>query len=243
MGKLNNKVAVITGGSSGIGLATAKLFVAEGAYVFITGRRQAELEKAKTLIGKNVTTVSGDVTILSDIDRLAGVVRETRGHADIIFANAGMGQFHALGQITIADYDSVINLNLRGVLFTVQSMLPLLRDRASIILNGSIAGSKGFPGFTLYGAAKAAVRSFARTWTVELKDRGIRTNVLSPGPVKTPPVEAAPKEVVDGFVSGVPLGRIGSPEEIAAAAVFLASDESSYITGIELFADGGLAQV
>lgn len=243
MRRLDGKVAVITGGSSGIGLATAKLFVEEGAYVFITGRRQSELDKAVNAIGRNVKAVRGDVTSLGDLERLYDVVRQDKGALDIVVANAGEGAFAALGGISDRDYQQGFDLNVKGVLFAVQGALPLIRDGGSIIITGSIASSKGIPGMTVYGAAKAAVRSFARTWTLELKERRIRTNVLSPGPVLTPPLAGAPEEVRAGFVSAVPLGRAGRPEEIASAAVFLASDEASFVTGIELFADGGMAQV
>lgn len=241
--KLANKVAVITGGSSGIGLATAKKFVEEGAYVFITGRRQSELDKAVKEIGSNVTAVKGDVTKLEDIENLYKVVKETHNHIDILFANAGVGSFFPLGSITTENYEDTFNLNVKGVLFTVQNGLPLLKDNGSIILTGSISGSKAFYGMSLYGAAKAAVRSFARNWTAELKERGIRVNVVSPGPIKSPPFESAPQEGKDMFVSQVPMGRAGETEEIASVALFLASDDSSYVTGVELFADGGLAQV
>lgn len=243
MQKLENRVAVITGGSSGIGLATAKRFVKEGAYVFITGRRQSELDKAVKEIGSNVTAVQGDVTNLSDIEKLYRVVRDAKGHVDIIFANAGVGEFFPLGTITNEDYNKTFDLNVKGVVFAVQSGLPLLRDNGSVILTGSVASSKAFFGMSLYAAAKAAIRSFARTWTLELKSRGIRVNVLSPGPVQTPPFQSAPKEGQDLFISAVPMGRAGEPDEISDAALFLAGDSSSYITGIELFADGGLAQV
>jgi len=241
--KLEGKVAVITGGSTGIGLATAKRFVEEGAYVFITGRRQAELDKAVAAIGKNVTAVQGDVTKPADIGRLYEKVSELKGRMDIIVANAGKGEFFPLGTMTIENYDSVFDLNLKGLVFTVQSGLPLLNDNGSIVLVGSIAGSKAVYGMSLYGAAKAAVRSLARTWALELKERNIRVNVLSPGPIKTPLFESAPKEGQDMFISQVPMARAGEPQEIADAALFLASGNSSYITGIELFADGGLAQV
>lgn len=243
MAKLDGKIAVITGGSSGIGLATAKRFVEEGAYVFITGRRQSELDKAKAFIGKNVTAVQGDVTKRGDIVRLYNTVKEQVGHLDIVFANAGVGGFTPLGEVTDESFDADINLNLRAVLFTVQEALPLLRQGSSVILSGSIAGAKGFPGMSVYGAAKAGVRSFARTWTAELKARGIRVNVLSPGPVATPPFQAAPKEAQDQFAEAVPIGRVAQPEEIAGLALYLASDESSFVAGSEFFVDGGLAQI
>jgi NAD(P)-dependent dehydrogenase (short-subunit alcohol dehydrogenase family) len=242
-GKLEGKVAVITGGSSGIGLAAAQRFVEEGAYVFITGRRQAELDKAKTLIGKNVTTVQGDVTSLSDLDALYETVKSEKCHLDVIFANAGGGGFEPFEAVTPESFDTTFNLNIRGTFFTIQKGLPLLNDDASIIMTGSIAAVKAVQYLGTYGAAKAALRSLARTLTVELKDRKIRTNLLSPGPVDTPPMAGFPKEVLDGMVASIPLGRIASSEELAAAALFLASSESSFITGIELFADGGAAQI
>lgn len=243
MAKLDGKIAVITGGSSGIGLSTAKRFVDEGAHVFITGRREAELDKALAQIGRNVTAVRGDVTNLGDIARLYERVSSEKGAIDIVFANAGAGAFAPLGSISEQDFDDGISLNLKGVVFSVQGALPLLRDGGSIIITGSISGSKGIPGMTVYGAAKAAVRSLARTWTQELRERRIRTNILSPGPILTPPLEAAPANVVASFTSAVPMARLGRPDEIAQVALFLASDDSSYVTGVELFADGGMAQV
>jgi NAD(P)-dependent dehydrogenase (short-subunit alcohol dehydrogenase family) len=249
MGKLDGKVAVVTGANSGIGLATAKEFVAEGAYVFGTGRRQAELDAAAKEIGKNFTGVQGDVSNIADLDRLYATVKEKKGHLDIVFANAGVAEFAPLGQITEAHFDKTFNINVKGLLFTVQKSLPLLRDGSSIILNASIVASKGMAALSVYSATKAAVRSFARTWTSDLKDRKIRVNVISPGPIETPGVdslvktEAERKELVRGLISGVPLGRVGRPDEIAKAAVFLASGDSSFVTGIELFVDGGMAQV
>jgi NAD(P)-dependent dehydrogenase (short-subunit alcohol dehydrogenase family) len=249
MSKLAGKVAVITGGNSGIGLATAERFVAEGAQVFITGRRQGELDAAVKRIGKGVTGVRGDVSNLADLDGLYARVKEQAGHVDILFANAGMGEFTPLGSITEAQYDKMFNVNVKGLLFTVQKALPLFRDGGSIILNASIASCKGLEAFSVYSATKAAVRSFARSWTVDLKQRKIRVNVISPGPIETPILDgiASTKEEVDqikaGFASLVPMGRMGQPEEIATAAVFLASSDSSFITGVELFVDGGMAQV
>src|SRR5467141_1262852 len=239
MGKLQGKVAVITGATQGIGLATAKLFVSEGAYVFITGRRHKELEEAVASIGSNVTGVQGDASNLADLDRLYESVK-ARGRIDILFTNAGLGGFLPLGSITEEHYDQIFDTNVRGLLFTVQKALPLLNDGASIILTGAAAGSKGTPSFGVASATKAAIRSFARTWTVELKDRRIRTNVLSPGPVLT---AALPAEAFGRIVSTVPMGRMAEPEEIAKVALFLGSDDSSFVTGIELFADGGRAQV
>jgi NAD(P)-dependent dehydrogenase (short-subunit alcohol dehydrogenase family) len=243
MGKLAGKIAVITGGSSGIGLATAQRFVAEGAYVFITGRRQAELDAAVKLIGNHVTGVQGDVAKLADLDRLYETVRTEKGRLDIVFANAGGGELAPLGSITEEHFDKTFNVNVRGTLFTVQKALPLLNDGGSIILTGSIAGVKGIPAFGVYSATKAAIRSFVRSWTSDLKDRHIRANVISPGTIDTPILAPLPKEAITQILSTAPMGRMGEPDEIAKAVVFLASDDSSYITGIELFVDGGAAQI
>src|SRR5271154_6929942 len=249
MSKHEGKIAVVTGGNSGIGLATAKRLVDEGAYVFITGRRQAELDAAVKQIGRNVPAVRGYVANLADLDRLYDAVKQQKGRIDILFANAGGGEFAPLGSITEEHFDKTFNSNVKGLLFTVQKALPLMKDGASIILNASIVSMKGMPAFSVYSATKAAVRSFARSWTVDLKDRKIRVNVVSPGPIETPGVdslvktEAERKELVKGLVSAVPMGRMGRPDEIAKAAVFLASDDSSFVTGIELFVDGGTAQV
>ena len=243
-GKLEGKIAVITGATSGLALATAKRFVAEGAYVFITGRRQDALDAAVEAIGRNVTGVRGDAANLADLDRLYETVKREKGHIDILFASAGLGEFNvALGAITEENFDNTFNLNVRGTLFTVQKALPLLRDGASVIMTGSIASIKGFEGFSIYNASKAAVRSFARSWTTDLKARRIRVNVIAPGPIDTAIFEGTPPEVKEQFVSLIPMGRIGQPEDIANAALFLASDESSFITGIELFVDGGTAQI
>ncbi|MDB6012933.1 MAG: Oxidoreductase [Gammaproteobacteria bacterium] len=242
MGKLQGKVAVITGGTTGIGLASAKLFVKEGAYVFITGRRQKELDEAVQAIDSNVTGVQGDVAKPADLDRLYESVNK-RGRIDVLFANAGVGAFVPLGSITEEYFDQTFNINVRGTLFTVQKALPLLNDGASIILTGSVAGVKGTPAFGVYAASKAAVRSFVRTWTSELKDRRIRSNVVSPGPVKTPIMDLQPSEIIARIVSTIPMGRVGEADEIAKAALFLASDDSSFVTGIELFVDGGRAQI
>jgi len=245
MNKLEGKIALITGGNSGIGLATAKRFVAEGAYVFITGRREPELAAAAKEIG-NVTGVQGDVSNLGDLDRLFAQIKREKGKLDIVFANAGGAQFAPLGKITEEHYDALFDGNVKGLLFTVQKALPLLPDGASIILNASIVASKAIaPEWSVYSATKAAVRSFARTWTTDLKDRRIRVNAVSPGYTDTPPwhsVEAA-EERMKFISNSVPLGRFGTPDEIAKAVVFLASDDSSYITGTELFVDGGFAQV
>jgi NAD(P)-dependent dehydrogenase (short-subunit alcohol dehydrogenase family) len=249
MPKLEGKIAVVTGGNSGIGLATAKRFVAEGAYVFITGRRQAELDAAVKEIGKNVTGVQGDVSKLADLDRLYATVKQQKGRLDIVFANAGGGEFAPLGAITEEQFDKTFNANVKGLLFTVQKALPLLADGSSIILNASIVSIKGMPAFSVYSATKAAVRSFARSWTMDLKERKIRVNALSPGPIDTPGVrglarsEEQLKQIQAGLVASVPMGRMGTPDEIAKVAVFLASDDSSFVTGIELFVDGGMAQI
>jgi NAD(P)-dependent dehydrogenase (short-subunit alcohol dehydrogenase family) len=248
--KLAGKVAVITGGSSGIGLATAKRFVEEGAHVFITGLRKSELDRAVNEIGRNVTGVQSDVTKSADIDRLYAAVKEQKDRLDIVFANAGTGEFAPLGQITEDHFDKQFNVNVRGLLFTVQKALPLMRRGASIVLSASIVSITGSPAFSVYSATKAAVRSFARTWCVDLKEQGIRVNAISPGVVPTPGYNTSlglTKEQVDQFVQGsisnIPLGRAGSTDDIAKAVVFLASDDSSYVNGIELFVDGGLAQI
>jgi NAD(P)-dependent dehydrogenase (short-subunit alcohol dehydrogenase family) len=242
MGRLQGKVAIITGGTTGIGLASAKLFVKEGAYVFITGRRQKELDEAVKTIGSNITGVQGDVTKLADLDRLYETIGK-KGRLDIVFANAGFGEFAPLDKITERHFDSLFNTNVKGALFTVQKSLKLLNDGGSIILTGSVAGSKGTPAFGTYGATKAAVRNFVRAWTVELKDRRIRSNVLSPGPTETPAIGQQPADAMARILSTIPMGRMGEVDEIAKAALFLASDDSSFVTGIELFVDGGRAQV
>ena len=240
--KLQGKMAVITGGTSGIGLATAKLFVREGAYVFITGRRQKELDAAVQAIGRNVTGVQGDVARLADLDRLYEAVK-TKGRIDVVFANAGVAEFAPLGKITEEHFDKLFDTNVKGTLFTVQKALPLLNDGGSIILNGSVGSVKGTPAFGVYGATKAALRSFVRTWTSDLKDRHIRSNVVSPGPTDTPIVDGQPEDAIARIVSTIPMGRMGEPDEIAKAALFLASNDSSFVTGIELFVDGGRGQV
>jgi NAD(P)-dependent dehydrogenase (short-subunit alcohol dehydrogenase family) len=247
--KLEGKVAVITGGNSGIGLATARRFVAEGAHVFITGRRQAELHAAVTRIGKNVTGVQGDVSNLADLDRLFASVKQQQGRLDVLFANAGVPALAPLGEITEEHFDTVFHINVKGLLFTVQKALPLFTDGGSVILNASIVASKGLESVSVYSASKAAVRSLARCWTTDLRHRKIRVNVISPGYTETPIFNKAglTQQRVDelkvGFAAAVPMGRMGRPDEVAKAAVFLASDDSSYVTGIELFVDGGLAQV
>jgi NAD(P)-dependent dehydrogenase (short-subunit alcohol dehydrogenase family) len=248
-GKLEGKVAVITGANSGIGLATAKRFVAEGAYVFITGRRQGELDAAVKEIGKNVTGVQGDVANLKDLDKLYAAVKAKTGRIDVLFANAGIAELTPLGEITEEHYDKMFNINVKGLLFSVQKALPLIPTGGSIILNASIVASKGNPASSVYSATKAAVRSFARTWTMDLKERKIRVNAVSPGPIKTPAYDRIAKsgpagaEMLASIVNRVPMGRFGDPDEIARAAVFLASDDSTFVTGAELFVDGGAAQV
>ena len=249
MGKLEGKIALITGGNSGIGLATAKQFVNEGAYVFITGRREPELAAAVKEIGKNVTAVQGDVSNLDDLDRLFARIKREKGKLDIVFANAGVAKYTPFGTITEELYDSLFNINVKGLLFTVQKALPLLSNDASIILNASIVASKGFSSNSVYSATKAAVRSFARTWTTDLKDRHIRVNAVSPGATDTPGLSEllasaeTGRERLKMLSSSVPLGRLGTPDEIAKAVVFLGSDDSSYVAGTELFVDGGFAQV
>jgi NAD(P)-dependent dehydrogenase (short-subunit alcohol dehydrogenase family) len=249
MGKLERKIALITGGNSGIGLATAKQFVNEGAYVFITGRREPELAAAVKEIGRNVAGVQGDVSNLGDLDRLFAQIKREKGKLDIVFANAGFFKYASFGTITEEFYDSIFNINVKGLLFTVQKALPLLADGASVILNASIVASKGFSSNSVYSASKAAVRSFARTWTTDLKERRIRVNAVSPGPIDTPGLSELLASSETGqqrakiISNTVPLGRLGTPDEIAKAVMFLASGDSSYITGTELFVDGGLAQV
>jgi NAD(P)-dependent dehydrogenase (short-subunit alcohol dehydrogenase family) len=243
MGKLEGKVAVITGGSSGLALESAKRFVEEGAYVFIVGRRQEALDEAVKLIGRNVTGVRGDVSNLDDLDRLFDTVKREKGKIDVLFASAGKGEAAKLGEITEQHFDAGFGLIVRGTLFTVQKALPLLNDGASIIMTGSVASVKGFPGFGVYAASKAALRSFARTWLNELKGRHIRVNVLSPGQVDTPDSRRLDKETRQMFESLIPRGKMGRPEEIAAVALFLASDESSYVNGVDLAVDGGFSAI
>jgi len=240
--KLQGKVAVVTGGTTGIGLAAAKLFVKEGAYVFITGRRQKELDEAVQAIGSSVTGIQGDVARLTDLDRLYEAVK-SKGKIDVVFANAGVAEFAPLGKITEEHFDRLFNVNVKGTLFTVQKALPLMNDGGSIIINGSVASVKGTPAFGVYGATKAALRSFVRTWTLDLKDRRIRSNVVSPGPTDTPAIDGQPADAIARIVATIPMGRMGEAGEIAKAALFLASDDSSFITGIELFVDGGRGQV
>jgi NAD(P)-dependent dehydrogenase (short-subunit alcohol dehydrogenase family) len=248
-GKFEGKVAVITGGNSGIGLATAKRFVAEGAYVFITGRRQPQLDAAVREIGKNVTAVQGDVAKLADLDRLYDLVTAKTSRIDILFANAGTAELASLSEITEEHFDKIFNTNVKGLLFTVQKALPLIPDGGSIILNASIVASTGNPAFSVYSATKAAVRSFARTWILDLKERKIRVNAISPGPINTPGLDGLGQtagvgdQLKEGLIASVPMGRIGTSDEIAKAVVFLASDDSSFVTGAELFVDGGAAQI
>jgi NAD(P)-dependent dehydrogenase (short-subunit alcohol dehydrogenase family) len=232
MKKLDNKVAVITGGTSGMGLATAKRFVAEGAHVFIMGRRQRELDAAVKDIGTQVTGVQGDIAKLGDLDRLYEIVKKQKERIDIVFANAGVGEFVAADAMTEAHFDQTFDVNVKGTLFTVQKALPLFNDGGSIIVTGSIASVKGIPAFGVYCASKAAIRSFVRTWTLELKDRKIRANVISPGTIDTPILAPLPKDAIAQIVASIPMGRMGS-----------ADDDSSFVTGIELFVDGGTAQV
>jgi NAD(P)-dependent dehydrogenase (short-subunit alcohol dehydrogenase family) len=247
--KLAGKIALVTGGSTGIGLGTAKRFAAEGAFVFITGRRQSELDAAVASIGSSAIGIQGDVSNLADLDKLFAQIKQKKGRLDVLFANAGGGEFAPLGQITEAHFDKTFDINVKGLLFTVQKGLPLMPDGASIILNASIVSIKGMEAFSVYSATKAAVRSFARSWTIDLKARKIRVNALSPGPIDTPglsglaPTEEAVLHIKATLAGSVPLGRLGTSDEIGKAAVFLASDDSSFITGIELFVDGGMAQI
>ena len=248
--RFTGKVVVITGGSSGIGLATAKRFIEEGAQVVITGRKEKELKEAAAFLERNVTAVAGDVSRLEDLDRLYAVVKAKHGPLDILFANAGAGTIATLAEATEAHFDQTFDVNVKGMFFTVQKALPLMKDGGSIILTSSVTNVLGAPGFSAYAASKAAVRNFARAWTMELKDRKIRVNCLSPGPIETPALEKTTgltpeqaKQAAAQYTTQVPMGRRGQPEEIAAAVLFLASNESSFITGIDLPVDGGLAQI
>jgi NAD(P)-dependent dehydrogenase (short-subunit alcohol dehydrogenase family) len=244
MGKLDGKVAVITGGTSGMALASAKLFVEEGAYVFITGRRQEALDEAVKLIGRNVTGVRGDAANLDGLDRLFDTVKREKGKIDVLFASAGTAEAVKLGEITEQHFDAAFGLNVRGTVFAVQKALPLFNDGGSIFMTGSNASAKGFPGFSVYAASKLAMRSFARTWLNELKGRNIRVNVLVPGQVATPILEQVlTKDAKEMFESLIPRGKMGRPEEIATVALFLASDDSSYVNGAELFVDGGTSAI
>ncbi len=243
-GKLADKIAVVTGGSAGIGLGVAKRFAQEGARVFITGRDCVRLDHAVAEIGGGAIGVQGDASKLADIDRIYATVKESAGHIDVLFVNAGVYEFGKLGEITEAHFDKIFDTNVRGVLFAVQKALPLLAEGASVILTGSIASIKGFEAFGVYNDSKAAVRSFARTWIVDLKGRNIRVNVLSPGHIDTPGLSVLFDDSQKaGAVGNVPLGRLGTPDDMAKVAVFLASDDSGYVNGVEFFADGGVAQV
>ncbi len=248
--KLAGKIALVTGGSSGLGLATAQRFVAEGAHVFITGRRQPELDAASQQIGSNVTAIRSDVSSLADLDRLFATIKEQKGRLDVLFANAGGGAFVPLEQVTEEHFDKYFGINVKGTLFTVQKALPLMTAGGAIVINGSMVSIKGFPAFGVYAATKAALRSFARTWTQDLKGRNIRVNVVSPGTIVTPAykselglTDAQIEDFSAQAAANTPLGRTGTPDEIAKAVVFLASDDASYINGVELFVDGGAAQI
>ena len=243
MGKLTGKVAVITAATSGMALATARLFVEEGAYVFITGRRQDKLDEAIAVIGSNVTGVRGDAANLDDLDRLYETVKREKGKIDTLFASAGQGELGKIGEITEEQFDRTFGVNTRGTLFTVQKALPLFSDGGSIILNGSVAHLKGMPAFSVYAGSKAALRAFVRSWVTDLKDRNIRVNVLSPGTIDTPGLDPFGPQAKEYFASLVPRGTIGRPEEIATAALFLASNDSSFVNGVELCVDGGTAQI
>lgn len=247
--RLEGKVALITGANSGIGLATAKRFSAEGAYVYITGRRQEQLDEAISAIGQQVTGIRGDIANLEELDYIFSVIASAHNHLDIVFANAGLGAFEALGQVTEQGFDLAFNVNVKGTLFTVQKSLPFLKPGGSIILTGSTTGVKGTASLSVYSATKAAIRNFARSWALDLKGMGIRVNVLSPGAIGTPGMfnlldsTGYREEGIKQFGEQTPLGRIGDPEEVAAAALFLATAESSFMTGSEIFVDGGFAQV
>lgn len=248
-GKLSGKIALVTGGSAGIGLAVARRFAVEGAYVYITGRRQTELDRAVQQIGAEAAAIRCDVADLNNLDRVYSTIERQKGRLDILVANAGGGEFVPLAAVTEEHFDKAFNTNVKGTLFTVQKALPLLTDGGCIILIGSNTSIKGIPAFSVYSASKAAVRSFARCWSQDLKHRGIRVNALSPGPTRTPGLndlagtEQQAEEMQAALIDAIPLGRLGAPDEIAAAALFLASGESSFITGIELFVDGGMSQI
>jgi len=249
MNRLIGKIAVITGGNSGIGLAAAIRFADEGAQVVVVGRRQAELDKALQLIGHDAVAIQGDISRLDDLERIYTQIKADKGRIDILFANAGLGDFQPIGSITEESFDRTFGINVKGTLFTVQKALPLMSAGGSVILTGSTTASMGTPAFSVYSATKAALRNFARSWALDLKGTGIRINVLSPGPISTPGLDSAlattgqADAIVDGMITQLPLGRIGKPEEVAAAALFLASEESSFMTGSEMFVDGGFAQV
>jgi NAD(P)-dependent dehydrogenase (short-subunit alcohol dehydrogenase family) len=246
--KLEGKIAVITGATSGIGLATAKRFVSEGAYVFITGLYQKEVDVAVSDIGKNVSGIQSNVSNLADIDKMYDIVKDQKGHIDILFANAGIIEFASLGEISEKHFDKIFDIDVKGLLFTVQKALPIFQDGGSIILMASVGSSKGSAELSVYHAAKAAVRSFARSWSLNLNQRNIRVNAISPGPIDTPFVnrvlnEQQTQQFIQNVVKATPIGRMGSPDEVAKAVLFLASDDSSYITGVELFVDGGMGQI
>jgi NAD(P)-dependent dehydrogenase (short-subunit alcohol dehydrogenase family) len=248
--KLTGKIALVTGGTSGLGLATAKRFVAEGAHVFVSGRRQKELDDAVQELGENATGFCGDISKMADLDQLFATIKSAKGRLDILFANAGGGAFAPLEQVTEEHFDKYFGINVKGTLFTVQKALPLMSAGSSIVLNGSMVSCKGIPAFGVYAATKAALRSFARTWSQDLKGRNIRVNVVAPGTVVTPAYKSElgmNDEQIKGFIeqasASTPLGRVGQPEEVAAAVLFLASDESSFVNGIELFVDGGAGQI
>ena len=249
MGKLDGKIALVTGGTSGIGLATAKLFASEGAHVYVTGRRQEKVDEAVKEIGKSCTGVQGDVASMADLDRLFKQIGEEQGRLDVVFANAGAAEFAPFGHVDEAHFDRMFDGNVKGLLFTVQKALSLIPDGGSVILMSSVVGSKGLPANTVYAATKAAIRSFARTWTTDLKERKIRVNAVSPGPIDTEGLRDLLGDSPDGqqrkenFGQSVPLGRVGHADEVAKAVLFLASDDSSYVTGAELFVDGGMGQV
>jgi NAD(P)-dependent dehydrogenase (short-subunit alcohol dehydrogenase family) len=249
MSRLNGKIAVITGGNSGIGLASAIRFAEEGAQVVIVGRRQEELDKALGLIGPNAIAIQGDISKLDDLERIFTQIKATKGRIDVLFANAGLGDFEPIGSITEASFDRTFGINVKGTLFTVQNALPLMSAGGSVILTGSTTGTMGTQAFSVYSATKAALRNFARSWALDLKGTGIRVNVISPGPISTPGLDLAlsgtgqKDAIIDDMTGQIPLGRIGQAEEVAAAALFLASDESSFMTGSEMFVDGGFAQV
>jgi NAD(P)-dependent dehydrogenase (short-subunit alcohol dehydrogenase family) len=245
MKKLEGKIALVTGGTSGIGLGTAKRFISEGAFVYITGRRRTELDAAVRELGENVRGIQGDVTNLEDLDLLFTTIKEEKGTLDVVFANAGWGEYAPLGAITEEHFEKTFAINVKGVIFTAQKALPLLKDGGAIVINGSMVSILGQAAFSVYSATKAAVRSLARNWSVDLKERKIRVNVVSPGFVPTPAYDylGITSEILEGAIENIPLGRVGTPDDIAKAVVFLASDDSSYITGIELFVDGGAAQI
>jgi NAD(P)-dependent dehydrogenase (short-subunit alcohol dehydrogenase family) len=246
MGKLTGKIALVTGGSEGIGLATAQEFINEGAFVFITGRRKEVLDAALATLGSNAAAIQADAAKLDDLDRLYAEIKTKKGKLDVLFVNAGVYSGAPLGQITEEHYDSIFGINVKGLVFTVQKALPLLGKGGSIILNGSVVAIKGFPGLSVYSATKAAVRNFARGWTADLKGTGIRVNVVSPGPIDTPGTRAlggGTTEVLDRLAPQIPLERVGQGSEIAKAALFLASDDSSFVSGFDLMVDGGLGQI